>query len=99
MVNTDMLLNDNFKVLDYLFQNKLTEIENNNGDIEYLFFTTQRDLVNKLNLSLPTINKIIKQLDEARLISPKKNQKGVYCTNPEAIFIYSQIKQLISRNN
>ena len=75
MANPSALINDNFKVLSYLYDNR---------DKENVIRYTQGEIADAMGLSRPTVNGIFKQLKEAGYLIQDTTKIGRYYLTEEA---------------
>ena len=76
MANSDILINDNFKVLLWMYDRK---------DNDNLVKVTQLELAENIGLSRPTVNIIFSKLKDAGYLIHNDKRVGHYYLTDEAI--------------
>ena len=85
MSNPEALINDNFKVLSYLYDNR---------DKENVIRYTQGEIADAMGLSRPTVNGIFKQLKEAGYLIQDTTRIGRYYLTDDAIKVIETFRKL-----
>jgi DNA-binding MarR family transcriptional regulator len=85
MANPSVLINDNFKVLSYLYDNR---------DKENIIRYTQGEIADAMGFSRPTVNGIFKQLKEAGYLIQDTTKIGRYHLTEEANKVIETFRKL-----
>ena len=85
MSNPEALINDNFKVLSYLYDNR---------DKENVIRYTQGEIADAMGFSRPTVNGIFKQLKEAGYLIQDTTRIGRYYLTDDAIKVIETFRKL-----
>ena len=84
MANPNILVNDNFKVLSWMYDRK---------DKENLVKVTQLELANDVGLSRPTVNIIFGKLKDAGYLIHDESRVGRYYLSDEAIKVIETFRK------
>ena len=84
----ESLTNNNYRVLKFLSDNQV-EL---NG-IKFIAIT-QIEIAQELGLSKVTVNSIMRDLQEKKLVCPFENRRGKYCLSDKAEIIIKSIEQI-----
>ena len=85
MANSDILINDNFKVLLWMYDRK---------DDDNLVKVTQLELAENIGLSRPTVNIIFSKLKDAGYLIHNDKRVGHYYLTDDAIKIIKTFRKL-----
>ena len=85
MANSDILINDNFKVLLWMYDRK---------DDDNLVKVTQLELAENIGLSRPTVNIIFSKLKDAGYLIHNDKRVGHYYLKDDAIKVIETFRKL-----
>lgn len=85
MANIEILTNDNYKILSYLYDNR---------DEDNLVKITQGEVCDKLGYSRPTINAIFKTLKDGGFVVHDTSRVGHYYLTDEAVKAVKAVRKI-----
>lgn len=85
----DRMTSDSYKIIRIMYEHK----DHLSDGTEYVPFS-QMDMARELNLSINTMNKIFKQLDEDDLVHLMEGKRGKYILTDKAKTIIKEIARI-----